>query len=190
MLIRDAAIGDLARIVEIYNSAIPGRMATADLEPVTVDSRQQWYDEHSANVRPLWVVEDEAKIMGWLSLQSFYGRPAYHATAEVSVYVAPEGQRKGLGRCLLSRAVERASQLGIKTMLAFIFGHNEPSLRLFRAFDFETWARLSRVAELDGIERDLLILAFASGERGAGTSERTPRRMRSTMRRAGQHEDA
>jgi hypothetical protein len=28
-------------------------------------------------------------------------------------------------------------------------------LKLFRGFNFETWARLPRVAELDGAERDL-----------------------------------
>ena len=48
--------------------------------------------------------------------------------------------------------------MGISTLLAFIFGRNEPSLALFRSFDFETWARMPRVAELDGIERDLIIL--------------------------------
>ena len=105
MLIRDAATDDLPRIVEIYNSAIPGRMAKADLEPVSIESRRRWFDEHSANTRPLWVLQDAAQVMGWLSFQSFYGRPAYLATAEVSVYVAPEEQRKGFGRRLLAQAL-------------------------------------------------------------------------------------
>ncbi len=43
-------------------------------------------------------------------------------------------------------------------MLGFIFGHNEPSLRLFQRFEFETWGTLPRVAVLDGVERDLVIL--------------------------------
>ena len=58
----------------------------------------------------------------------------------------------------MARAIEHAGEFGIATLLAFIFGHNEPSLALFRSFGFETWAHLPHVAELDGIERDLLIL--------------------------------
>jgi len=158
MNIRNAAIDDLPAIVEIYNAAIPGRMATADLDPVSVESRRAWFEEHSPDRRPLWVTEDADVICAWLSFQSFYGRPAYSATAELSVYVAPQAHRRGYGRILLQRALERAPDLGIKTLLGFIFGHNEPSLALFRGFGFEAWAHLPRVAELDGIERDLLIL--------------------------------
>ncbi|MFP3273120.1 MAG: N-acetyltransferase, partial [Paraburkholderia sp.] len=43
-------------------------------------------------------------------------------------------------------------------VLGFIFGHNEASLRLCRGFGFADWGALPRVAVLDGVERDLLIL--------------------------------
>jgi L-amino acid N-acyltransferase YncA len=158
MQIRDASIDDLRAIVAIYNAAIPGRMATADLAPVSFESRRQWFDEHLPESRPLWVLEEAGAIVGWLSLQAFYGRPAYQATAEVSVYVAPDAHRRGYAQKLVARAIERAGEFGISTLLAFIFGHNEPSLALFRSFGFQTWGHLPRVAELHGIERDLLIL--------------------------------
>jgi phosphinothricin acetyltransferase len=157
-MIREATIDDLPFIVQIYNAAIPGRMATADLEPVTIDSRHAWFAEHSTASRPLWILEEGGEIRGWLSFQSFYGRPAYHATAEISVYVAPDARRLGYGRQLLGRAIDRAPSIGLKTLLGFIFGHNEPSLALFRTFGFDTWARLPKIAELDGVERDVLIL--------------------------------
>jgi L-amino acid N-acyltransferase YncA len=158
MSIRDATASDLSAIVEIYNAAIPGRMATADTTPVTLDSRRPWFEEHSASARPLWVAVANDSIVGWLSFQSFYGRPAYQATAEISVYVSPSSQRRGIARTLLSRAVSEAPRLGLRTLLGFIFGHNEPSLRLFASLGFERWGLLPRVAELDGIERDLLIV--------------------------------
>jgi L-amino acid N-acyltransferase YncA len=158
MRIRDATLHDLSAIVAIYNAAIPGRMATADLEPVSVDSRHGWFAQHSPNELPLWLIEYNSRTKGWLSFQSFYGRPAYHATAEISVYIAPDAQRRGYARLLLAEAIRRAPEFGLKTLLGFIFGHNEPSLALFRSFGFDTWARLPRVAELDGIERDLMIL--------------------------------
>jgi L-amino acid N-acyltransferase YncA len=158
MPMRDAGEADLPAIVTIYNAAIPGRMATADTEPVSVDSRRPWFREHTPNARPLWVMESGGRITGWLSLQSFYGRPAYHATAEVSVYVAPEQQHTGVGRTLLDAAIQRGPALGLKTLLGYIFAHNEPSLRLFAAFGFARWAHLPRIAELDGVERDLVIV--------------------------------
>jgi L-amino acid N-acyltransferase YncA len=158
MTIRDATLDDLPAIVAIYNAAIPGRMATADLEAVSVDSRRTWFNEHAPNFRPLWIIEDGGAIKGWISFQSFYGRPAYHATAELSVYVAPDAHRRGYARMLVGEAIRRAPEFGLKTLLGFIFGHNEPSLALFRSFGFETWAHLPRVAELDGVERDLMIL--------------------------------
>jgi phosphinothricin acetyltransferase len=160
MTIRDATETDLPAIVEIYNAAIPGRLATADTEPVSVESRRAWFFEHDPHHRPLWVAALGPAIAGWLSFQSFYGRPAYHATAEISVYVTPSRHRTGIGNALIAKAIEVAPQLGVKTLLGFVFGHNEPSLRLFARFGFQQWARLPRVAELDSIERDLVIVGL------------------------------
>jgi phosphinothricin acetyltransferase len=165
MTIRDAVETDLPAIVRIYNAAIPGRMATADTEPVAVDSRRAWFAEHDARSRPLWVASVDDAIVGWLSFQSFYGRPAYRTTAEISVYVTPGSRRAGVGRRLLSRAIDAAPGLGLRTLLGFIFGHNGPSLALFEAHGFQRWARLPRVAELDGVERDLVIVGRRLAER-------------------------
>lgn len=158
MMIRDAIEADLPAIVAIYNASVPGRASTADTEPVSIKSRRDWFRDHDPEKRPLWVAVDDEVVAGWLSFQSFYGRPAYHATAEVSVYVTPALQRKGIGRELLAKAVARAPLLGLKTLLGFIFGHNEASLHLFESFGFQRWGVLPGIAELDGIERDLIIL--------------------------------
>jgi L-amino acid N-acyltransferase YncA len=158
MTLRLAEARDLPEIVAIYNAAIPGRMATADTAPVTVESRRAWFSEFDAARRPLWVLEDPQGVAGWLSLRSFYGRPAYHATVEVAVYCRPDRMRQGVGRHLLRHALDAAPGLGLRTLLAFVFAHNTPSVALFAAHGFEPWGRLPRVAELDGVERDLAIL--------------------------------
>ncbi|UKS30242.1 N-acetyltransferase family protein [Paenibacillus sp. HWE-109] len=156
--IRDAHLEDLPEIVRIYNTTVAGRMVTADTEPVTIASREAWFHEHSDDFRPLWVVEKDQAICGWLSFQSFYGRPAYNGTAEISIYVDESYRGYGIGRYLMEKAIEAGPSLGLKTLLGFIFGHNDPSLNLFHKFGFEKWAHLPGIAELDGIERDLLIL--------------------------------
>lgn len=157
-IIRDAERSDLPAIVEIYNSTIPSRMVTADTEPVSVESRERWFEDHSPSSRPLWVVESQGKICGWLSFQSFYGRPAYQATTEVSIYIHQDLRGRKLGKLLIQTAIDACPKLQIKTLLGFIFGHNEPSLKLFSHYGFEKWAHLPNVAELDGVERDLIIL--------------------------------
>ena len=135
---RLAARGDLARIVEIYNATIPSRRATADTEPVSVESRTQWFEDHKPDCRPLWVVEAEGRIAAWLSFSSFYGRPAYSRTAELSVYVDGSWRKRGLGSYLLTQAISRAPSLELDTLLGFIFAHNEASLGLFEKSGFST----------------------------------------------------
>ncbi len=155
---RDATPDDLPTIVAIYNSTVPSRQVTADLEPVSVASRRAWFDAHGPDRRPLWVVEEGGRVIAWLSFSDFYGRPAYGRTAEVSIYLDEAARGKRLGQALLAEALSVAPKLGIDTVLGFVFGHNEPSLRLFRRFGFADWGVLPRVAVLDGVERDLVIM--------------------------------
>src|SRR3954471_2701273 len=108
---------DLARVVEIYNSSIPGRMATADTQPVTIEARRAWFGAHSERGNPLWLMESEGQVAGWLSLSPFYGRPAYSATKEVSVYVDVAMQRQGIASALIRHSLEAAPALGVTTLL-------------------------------------------------------------------------
>ncbi|MCG2584711.1 GNAT family N-acetyltransferase [Massilia sp. TS11] len=157
---RIATRDDLPRIVEIYNSTIASREVTADTEPVSVASREAWFQDHDPARRPLWTIHegDDPAIVGWISYSNFYGRPAYAGTAEVSIYIDEAWRRKGVGRYALEQAIAFAPQIKVHTLLGFIFGHNKPSLGLFERFGFATWAHLPRVAILDGVERDLIIL--------------------------------
>jgi phosphinothricin acetyltransferase len=102
-----------------------------------------------------------------LSFGKFYGRPAYATTAEVSVYVDPTSQRRGIATELMEHMLVRAPGLGLRTLLGFVFAHNDRSVYLCKKFGFEEWGHLPRVALLDGVERDLLILGrrLESGRR-------------------------
>jgi L-amino acid N-acyltransferase YncA len=155
---RIARLDDLAAIVAIYNSTVASRMVTADTEEISVESRLNWFHEHTPERRPLWVVEGaKGDIIGWLSFSNFYGRPAYSGTAELSIYLHESSRRQGLGRYFLEQAIAFAPQIKVHTLLGFIFGHNLASMNLFASFNFEIWANMPKVANLDGIERDLII---------------------------------
>ncbi|WP_055108312.1 GNAT family N-acetyltransferase [Paenibacillus ihumii] len=168
--IEHAAVEDLSQIVAIYNETIGSRMVTADLEPITVESRLKWFEEHTPRRRPLWVVraeaangtssaeEHEKRVVAWLSFQSFYGRPAYDNTAEISIYISSAFRGQGIGSLLMEKAIAACPEIEVKTMLGFVFAHNAGSLALLRKHGFGQWGVLPRVANLDGTERDLVIM--------------------------------
>lgn len=152
---------DLENILGTYNASIPGRMATADLEPQSMEERKKWFEKHREGNRPAWVIELKGNYAGWMSVSNFYGRPAYSATVELSLYIEQAFQGKGLGKTAIAYALEKAPSLGINTILAYVFGHNTPSLRLFKKLGFQQWAHLPGVAVMDGQRRDLIILGIA-----------------------------
>ena len=153
-----ATINDLPKIVATYNSTVSSRLVTADLDPVSVESKVVWFNAHSQNKRPLWLVMVNNEYAGWMSFNSFYGRPAYDGTVELSIYLEERAREKGLGKICLQKAIDVSPSLNIHSLLGFIFGHNEPSLKLFYKFGFQKWAHLPEVANMDGIMRDLIIL--------------------------------
>lgn len=158
MEIRDATLADLPAIVGIYNETVPSRMVTADTEPVSVHGRRVWFEQHSPARRPLWVALEGGRVIGWISYSSFYGRPAYDGTCELSIYLTSDHQKRGVGSELIRRSIAHAPNIGAVTLLGFIFGHNTPSLRLVERHGFERWGYLPGVAVLDGVERDLVIV--------------------------------
>ena len=163
MKIRDATEADLPAILAIYNAAVATRMSTADTEPLSLEQRRPWFHSHTPGTRPLWVAETHGAVAAWLSLEDFHERAAYNRTAEVSIYVAESHRRRGLARELLQEALRRSESFGVETLIALVFGHNEPSLRLFEEMRFERWGTLPRVTVLDGVERDVVILGLRVG---------------------------
>ena len=87
---------DLPDIVEIYNSTIEARQSTADLSPVSIETRKPWFEAHSGK-RPLYVLKNHSgELLAWGSFSDYYPRHAYHISAEISIYVRHNmrGRRK------------------------------------------------------------------------------------------------
>jgi L-amino acid N-acyltransferase YncA len=163
---RDANETDVPAIVDIYNQSIPGGWSTADTSPINVASRVEWFRKFSPDKRPIWVAELDGQVVAWIGLTSFYaGRPAYDATAEVSLYVATAYHRRGIGRYLKQRMVEHCPQLGVTTLLSMHFDHNEATRRVNESLGFEQVGHLTEIAVVNGKKRGLVISALRIPER-------------------------
>jgi predicted O-methyltransferase YrrM len=76
-----------------------------------------------------------------------------------------------VGQRLLEQAIARAPSLGITALIGLIFGHNEPSLKLFQRLGFERWAFFPGIAQLDGVERDLVVMGQHCPARSTATAK-------------------
>lgn len=158
LLVRDATEADLPRIVDIYNQSIPGGRSTADLTPITVADRLEWFAKFDAAKRPIWVAEDAGEVVACIYLTSFYGgRAAYDKTAEVSLYIDEKWQSRGVGTFLMQRMIDHCPALGVTTLIGMHFDHNEATLRLNEKFGFEVVGHLPEIAEVHGEKRGLLL---------------------------------
>lgn len=176
---RHATPDDLPRIVEIYNFAVATRLCSCDLAPTTVEARRPSFLAHTPDHRPFWVAQDThnaaAGVVGYLGFFHFMNeRPGYFITADLAIYLHPGYQGKGLGTYLLQQAIAHSPSLGIETLTATIFASNQASIALFRKMGFEQWGFMPRVARLEGVEKDLVLVGRRLGEpMGEAQPERT-----------------
>jgi L-amino acid N-acyltransferase YncA len=156
--IRLATEADLPQIVDIYNQSIPGGWSTADTRPITLAERVEWFRKFDPERRPIWVAEAEGSVVATAYLSSFYGgRPAYDATAEMSVYIATSFQRRGIGRRLKEFVIAECPRLGITTLLSMHFDHNEATRRINDVLGFQIMGHLPEIAVVQGQKRGLII---------------------------------
>ena len=159
--VRDAIEADLPAIVDIYNQSIPAGWSTADTEPIAVADRVEWFRKFDPTRRPIWVAEADGLAVATAYLSSFYaGRPAYNATAELSVYVATAYHRRGIGRRLKPWVIEQCPRLGVTTLLSMHFDHNQATRRINESLGFLQWGHLTEIAVVQGQKRGLVISAL------------------------------
>jgi L-amino acid N-acyltransferase YncA len=157
-VIRNAVEADLPAIVEIYNQSIPAGRSTADTRPITVAERVEWFRKFDPAKRPIWVAEIDGRVVGVTYLSSYYGgRPAYDATAEISVYLATAAQGRGLGRHLKEFVIGECSRLGVTTLLSMHFDHNDATRHINESLGFERMGHLTEIAVVQGEKRGLVI---------------------------------
>jgi phosphinothricin acetyltransferase len=153
--IRAATRKDMPAIVGIYNWAINQTFATIDSEPLSKEEAAAWWQER-ASQRVTLVAVDEGDVIGWAQLLPW--RQRGFEVVEDLVYVDPVYQKKGVGRELLSRAIEAARATGCRTIVASVAADNTPGLRLHQSLGFETVGTLKNAAYKFGRWMDITLV--------------------------------
>jgi len=151
MQIRLAQYTDLEAINTIYNQAVAARYCTADLDPISISEREEWFETHSEDKYPVYVGVVNDAVVAWFSFSAWRaGRRALAMSSEVSYYIHESHFRKAYASQLMIFALSKAPKLGFKNLFAILLEPNEASIKLLEKFDFELWGRLVDVAEIDG----------------------------------------
>jgi phosphinothricin acetyltransferase len=157
--IRDASDADLLSIVEIVNREIRESAFVWGEVPNTLEMRRDWLMKHHELEQPVLVACDDAgRVVGWASLSTFRASSGYRFTCEVSVYVAREAHRRGIGRRLVERLHERASEMGLQALVAVIDCENTASIGLFESLGYVEVGRMRDIGRKFGAWRSEVFL--------------------------------
>jgi phosphinothricin acetyltransferase len=137
ILVRDASPADLPRLTAIYNHYVRETAITFDVEPVSVEQRRRWLEEHAATGRhQLLVAELDGDPVGYAGTGPFRVKRAYETTVEMSVYLDPRYTGRGLGAALYRALLARLEREDVHRALAAITLPNPASIALHERFGF------------------------------------------------------
>ena len=103
-------------------------------------------------------LSQDKSLQAWCSLAPFYGLPAFDKTLEISLYVTPECQQKGLGTALINHIEKQQETLGFTHLIAYVYASNLSSLSFFKKQRFEQWGLLPNIAESEGARESVVLL--------------------------------
>jgi phosphinothricin acetyltransferase len=145
---------DWPAAARVYEAGIAAGNATFEPEAPPWD---EWTRRRADY--PAVVARDSAgEVLGWAALTPVSPRAVYRGVGAVSIYVAPEHTRRGVGRALLEALAAASEQAGFWTLEAGIFPENAASVALHASCGFRLVGVRERIGQMpDGRWRDVLL---------------------------------
>ena len=151
--VRPFQIGDWPFVQVIYQQGIDTKNATFQKKAKT------WAEWDNTALQECRLVATDGNIVvGWAALSAVSSRRVYAGVAEVSVYVSPKHQGKGVGKKLLSALVTESEKSGIWTLQAVIFPENKVSIVLHEKCGFKIVGLREKLGQMDNTWRDVVLM--------------------------------
>ncbi|HKW73501.1 MAG TPA: GNAT family N-acetyltransferase [Candidatus Dormibacteraeota bacterium] len=138
MHVRPATEADLEAVNAIYNHYVVKTHITFDDQPMTIDARREWFNQHrTTGLHRALVAEDGDRIVGFASSSRYRPKPGYLTSVETSIYVAPDAVGKGAGSELYTKLFKLLEGEDVHRAYAGIALPNPASIALHEKFGFK-----------------------------------------------------
>jgi len=167
--VRPGIDSDLAALTDIYNHYVRETPITFDTTVFTPEERRPWLLSHPEDGPHRLMVATESassgtpqRILGYATSSPFRPKPAYSTSVEVTIYLAPDAGRRGIGTLLYKALFEALAEEDVHRAYAGIAQPNEASTRLHERFGFryvgtyrEVGRKFGRYWDVAWYEKDL-----------------------------------
>lgn len=139
--LRLATTADAAELLKIYAPFVESE--DRNLSNVSFEYEVPTVEEFAGRIRdisaayPYIVCEHEGRLIGYVYAHPYIQRAAYQWGAEVTIYLAPEGQGVGLGRVMYTALESLLRLQGIKTLYSCITASNKHSVKMHEALGYK-----------------------------------------------------
>lgn len=150
---------DWPAVRRIYADGIATGNATFETEP------PDWNAWHRSRLpacrlvaRPPANAMNRNAVLAWAALSPVSSRACYAGIAEHSIYVDAPQRGQGIGKTLLAALAAASEDAGFWMLQSAIFPENPASIAIHLACGFRIMGRRKRVAMLNGVWRDTVIV--------------------------------
>jgi phosphinothricin acetyltransferase len=143
--IRAATLADADAIAGIYNHYITNTVVTFEEEALSPSEIAARIETVRSASLPWLVAEAGGQVAGYAYAAKWHGRSAYRFSTEITVYLAPDHARRGLGSRLYGQLLPILRDQGIHAVMGGIALPNEASVALHEKFGLENVAVFKEV---------------------------------------------
>jgi L-amino acid N-acyltransferase YncA len=146
--IRPATSRDIPDMLEIYNYYVSNSTVTFDEDALTLKEMRSKFRHVVDQLHYPWLVavSPSGMIFGYTYVTPWKQKAAYRFTVEDSIYLSPAATGKGIGKALLERMLDEATEAGIKEVIAVIADRGaEASIAMHAKFGFTEIGHMGKV---------------------------------------------
>lgn len=163
-MIRPATPRDAAAFLSFWKAIVAeGRFVRTEEVRTPLRAFRRRFKKRSADEVDLLAFDGD-RLVGHVTVLR-EDHPVTRHVASLSIAVAADARRRGIGRRLMEEAVAWSRRMGIEKLVLSVYPHNEAAIELYRAFGFVEEGRLARQSRKSyGYEDEILMAAWIGSE--------------------------